>query len=576
MIGYRCQTSKRRALVGPRTKSTREPKRLKALLDGRDWAAAPKSPPSPKPREPEKPNRLGRPGRVAQWESARFTRERSQVRNPPRPLVTENAPATVAGHLQPAGASDAPNRRLVWLSLTLATILAAGLRLPFLDHQSLWLDEIFTREILRETTLSGLWHHIEATESTPPLYYLLGWLVQARSTIAMRLVSAVPLIAAIPVAYLAFRRLIGWRAALATAAVLAVSPILVSYSTDARSYGLFVLTALLSVWAFSVLLDRISPRQFGLWVLASVACVWTHYFGAFVVAAEAIVLLVALPRARLATVAWTSLLVLCLVPLVPLATSQAGDERAEFIAGIPLATRLSETVRQFAMGPSVPRTSLEAAGVALFCLAVGAGAVMAARSREGPRVLLALAVIVFGAPLIAAALGIEDRFYARNVIVVAPLAAALAAPALLRLRAAPLVIYLVLATVASLWVATDWRYEQVDWKGALARAEAIDRGAAVVAVTRVDAPVVEAYLARQPTSAAAVVATRAWIVVEPVRAAGHRYLDPAPVPDLPGFTAVRRVQVDAFQLVLVRADRPTRITPGEVVGATMFPGGGSG
>src|SRR4051794_4485201 len=25
------------------------------------------------------------PGRVAQWESARFTRERSQVRNPPRP-----------------------------------------------------------------------------------------------------------------------------------------------------------------------------------------------------------------------------------------------------------------------------------------------------------------------------------------------------------------------------------------------------------------------------------------------------------------------------------------------------------
>jgi len=26
-------------------------------------------------------------GRVAQWESARFTRERSQVRNPPRPSL---------------------------------------------------------------------------------------------------------------------------------------------------------------------------------------------------------------------------------------------------------------------------------------------------------------------------------------------------------------------------------------------------------------------------------------------------------------------------------------------------------
>ena len=28
-------------------------------------------------------------GRVAQWESARFTRERSQVRNPPRPWRTQ-------------------------------------------------------------------------------------------------------------------------------------------------------------------------------------------------------------------------------------------------------------------------------------------------------------------------------------------------------------------------------------------------------------------------------------------------------------------------------------------------------
>ncbi len=36
-------------------------------------------------RRDRAPNRIGRSGRVAQWESARFTRERSQVRNPPRP-----------------------------------------------------------------------------------------------------------------------------------------------------------------------------------------------------------------------------------------------------------------------------------------------------------------------------------------------------------------------------------------------------------------------------------------------------------------------------------------------------------
>ena len=38
-----------------------------------------------------RPRRMGRSGRVAQWESARFTRERSLVRNQPRP--SENIPA---------------------------------------------------------------------------------------------------------------------------------------------------------------------------------------------------------------------------------------------------------------------------------------------------------------------------------------------------------------------------------------------------------------------------------------------------------------------------------------------------
>ena len=49
-------------------------------LAGRDAGAAPVEPGA------RAPNRIGRSGRVAQWESARFTRERSQVRNPPRPL----------------------------------------------------------------------------------------------------------------------------------------------------------------------------------------------------------------------------------------------------------------------------------------------------------------------------------------------------------------------------------------------------------------------------------------------------------------------------------------------------------
>lgn len=463
-------------------------------------------------------------------------------------------------------------RYAVWLVLVLATTVATLLRLPFLGHQSLWLDEIFTREIVREPSLAGVWHHVQATESTPPLYYLLGWLLRARSAIAMRSISAFALIAAVPAAYLAFRRLVGRDAALATAAILAVSPILVSYSTDARSYGLFVLTALLSVWGLSALLECASQRHFALWVAASVACVWTHYFGVFVVGAEVVVLLIARPRVRLATVGWTCLLGACLIPLVPLAASQSGDERAEFIAGIPLITRVTSTVRQFAMGPNVPRSWLEAAGLALMCLGAGVGGAMAVRSHGRPGVLVAIAAIAVGMPLLIAVLGIEDRFDARNVIAIAPLAAALAAPAMLRLRAAPLVVYLILAATTSVWVATNWRYEQVDWDGALTRAEAVDGNAAVVAVTHLSTPVVQTYLARKPSSPAGVQTRRAWIVIEPVRTAGHRALGPAPAPSLPGFTTLRSFQVHGFRLILVGADRSIRITSAEVVGANVFPG----
>ncbi len=460
---------------------------------------------------------------------------------------------------------------MAWILVAGATIVAAALRLPFLGHQSLWWDETYTRDIVRESSLSGVWNHIEATESTPPLYYVLCWLLHARSTVAMRLIPALSLIAAVPVGYLAFRRFIGWRAATATAALLAVDPLLVAYSTDARSYGLFVLTALLSLWAFSALLANGSRRSFGLWTLASIACVWTHYFGIFVVGGELAAFWVLCPVLRRTMLGWGALLGVCLIPLIPLLASQSGDERAGFIAGIPLTTRLSEAVRQFAMGANVPRAWLEGLGLAVLGICVIVGVVLALRGRRpGLRVMLVIAAVILGVPLLLAVLKIEDRFYTRNVIVAVPLVAALAAPVMLRLRAAPLALYLVLATVASVWVATNWRYEQADWKAAIARAESIDRGAPVFAVTQLGIPVVQVYLMRPPVSSAGIATRRAWIIVEPIRAAGHRDLGPAPVPNLPGFATIRTLQVQGFMLAFVGAATPTHVAA--IPGASLFAG----
>jgi Dolichyl-phosphate-mannose-protein mannosyltransferase len=486
--------------------------------------------------------------------------------------------------------------RTLWIVLTAATLLAAVIRFPFLGHQSLWLDEIFSRNIMRASSLRGMWDQVKATESTPPLYYTIGWLVHARSAVAMRAITATALTVAVPVAYFALWRLLGRRAALAAAAVLAVSPMLVAYSTDARSYGLLLLTALLTVWAFSALLEASTRRRQLAWVAACAACVWTHYFGIFLVGAELALLLVLRPSARRATALSACLLAALLAPLVVLATSQAGDERAEFIAGTSLAKRVSDTARQFAMGPNVPRTALEAAGLAVFyaALVCGLWTLWRRPRREGAgeaeleagdalahgsdargseldsRILVALLAIAGLAPLALGVLGIEDRFYSRNLIALVPLAVAVAVPALLRLRAVPLAIYLALALATSLWVATDWRYEQVNWKRALARVERLDASAPVLAVTRASVPVVQTYLGRAPAAPPGVLAQHVWLVVEPIRRAGHRALGAATVPSLPGFTVLRSISSQGFTIELLGATVPAQIAPGAVPGATLF------
>jgi hypothetical protein len=167
-----------------------------------------------------------------------------------------------------------------------------------------------------------------------------------------------------------------------------------------------------------------------------------------------------------------------------------------------------------------------------------------------------------------AAIGTVDVFNSRNVIATAPMAAALAAPALLRLRALPFVAYLALATVTSLWVATDWRYEQADWHHALARVEAIDPGVPVITLT--NEPVVRTYLGRQPAFGD-LVTQRAWIVVPPIRAAHQRGFGPAPSPSLPGFTPVQRFRLQAFTMTLVSAPHPIPITAGMISGSSLFP-----
>src|SRR3954447_22448926 len=127
--------------------------------------------------------------------------------------------------------------RAFWIVLGL-TALGAALRFATLGLQSYHHDEVVTASrILRV----GFAHAMEAvgfSESAPPLYYALAWVwTQATGTgeWGLRSLSALAGVATGPVAYLFGQALRARRTGIAAAALVAVNPMLLWYSQEARA-----------------------------------------------------------------------------------------------------------------------------------------------------------------------------------------------------------------------------------------------------------------------------------------------------------------------------------------------------
>jgi uncharacterized membrane protein len=464
----------------------------------------------------------------------------------------------------PAAPTASERGRLVAPALLALTVLAAALRLPFLEAQSLTYDETFTREIVALGSFGDLWSNIKATEATPPLGYLLGWLwchlVGSTSDAAIRFVPAVAGVAVVPATFFAFRRFVGERVAMATAALAAVSPILVSYSLIARSYMVVVLLAVSSLWALGALAESFSTRRLGLWALACAACLWTHYYALFLVTGEIVVLLWLLPRMRVRVIAASAFVGVAALPLLTLLADQS-DGRSDNIGSFSLADRVEQTVRMFGMGSNPPGALIEGIGLALAAGGFVAGAWILGRgSRRLGRVPLLLAVGVPLLSLLLDAVGLENHFFMRNLLPVWTCVAAVVAAGLVRLRGVPLACYAVVCVVAVLVVNTDWRYQNAaNWRAA---AEAVPPGRAPVLVyPGFGDRVAERYLGGQRSPGT--VTRSLVVVVEPGRA-GRR--DLRPLPDfprggIPGFVLRGAEERDGMRVLRFSAPRPTPVNP---------------
>ena len=293
--------------------------------------------------------------------------------------------------------------RAFWIVAGL-TVLAAALRFATLGAQAYHHDEIVTASrVLRD----GFWHAMEAvgfSESAPPLYYALAWpwtQLTGTGEVGLRSLSAAAGVATVPVAFLLGAELRGRRAGIVAAALVAVNPMLLWYSQEARGYSLMALLTAIAALYFVRALDRGRRRDSIGWGIASALALATHYFAIFPIALEAAWLLWRRGRA-VATGLW--IVGLTGLALAPLVIHQMSLNHAEWIGGRSLGHRLWEAGVAFVVGETGdviarPEIVLPAA-VPLLALLV-ALALLALRGERDERRAGGLMLLVAGATVVA-------------------------------------------------------------------------------------------------------------------------------------------------------------------------------
>ncbi len=180
----------------------------------------------------------------------------------------------------PRPPEHSPDRRH-WAALSLVLLLAAALRLSGLGSVGFWYDECITA--YRATLGTGELLAILRPIGQAPLFILLEKLVHhtlGNEEWKLLLLPALFGTASVALGYHLGRKWIGPRAGLATAFLLAVSPLHLHYSREARSYSLLALLLMLSLWCVDRVVRQPRPRSVALAALAFSAVAYTHGVGA--------------------------------------------------------------------------------------------------------------------------------------------------------------------------------------------------------------------------------------------------------------------------------------------------------
>jgi mannosyltransferase len=461
--------------------------------------------------------------------------------------------------------------------LALVCVIGAALRFATLDVQSLWFDEAVTAQLMR-LDLPDLLHAIPGSESSPPLYYLLEWLwtqLFGTGEVGLRSLSALLGTATIPAVWALGRRLGGNRAGLVAAALLAVNPMLIWFSQEARAYALLALLGALAALLWLRALELPKTSRLLAWGLVGALALATHYYAIFLVGPQALWLAYR-PRTVRARAIALALPVTAAAALAPLALAQRANDSAAFISNSALATRLAQVPKQFVLGYNAPlEIALALVSALALLLAIGGLLLLLLVLRrvdtgEAARAdalrLTAIGAAALVAPVLAAAAG-EDHVITRNLLAVLPIAAALAGAGIAALgEVAPWPAWAAAAAmcavgvVGTVGVASDPALQRDDWRGA-ARALGPAGAPRVIVATPPAALVPLRYYLpglraqREPQATTAEIDYLALSEGYPQERLAPPRPAQAPIP-APGFVPAGRTEAETFTVLRLRAPAP--------------------
>ena len=178
---------------------------------------------------------------------------------------------------------------IIPLGLIITLIVGIVLRFKGLTFQSYWIDELFSVTVSNPSNSFSYMYDRTVTDVHPPLYQSLlwGWYhIFGFNEFSGRSLSAIIGSIGIFAVYLLGKEFFNKEVGLYAAILASINHFLIFFSQETRSYSLLFLLSTVSYVYLLKVLTTSSKNNFLLYLLFTIALLYTHYFGFFLVATQ--------------------------------------------------------------------------------------------------------------------------------------------------------------------------------------------------------------------------------------------------------------------------------------------------